>query len=73
MSTYAADIANKFDIKVKAALPATYADIMPTYQIAGNTMANVKLYNTHLNITLDDNYGIYDKATIQRIFNIYNS
>jgi len=70
--TYAARFANKFDIKVKAALPATYSNVSPNFHIASDTMANVNLYKFHLGITLDNNFGIFDKNTVESFKNLYS-
>lgn len=68
LSVYAGVIAKKIGIKVISALPATYANIDPTFHIAPSTMANVTFYKKHLDIKIEDgNYGVYDESTVQRV------
>ncbi len=63
---YAAFLAYRAGINVYAALPATYAEITPSFVISSNTMQNVNFYKNHLNVTVDaGDYGLYDKKTIQ--------
>ena len=36
-------------------------------------LANVNFYQKHLQVQLKDNYEIYNKDTVSRLINIYNS
>lgn len=74
LSVYAGVIAKDIGIKVVSALPATYANIDPSFHIAPSTMANVIFYKKHLDIVIENgNYGVYDEATVKRLETIYNS
>lgn len=62
---YASFLAKYGDINVYSALPATYAEIVPSFNISSKTMSNVKFYTKHLDVTVDSgNYGLYDKKTV---------
>ncbi|MCW3168334.1 hypothetical protein OMO38_07325 [Chryseobacterium sp. 09-1422] len=73
LSVYAGVIAKNIGVKVISALPATYANIDPTFHIAPSTMANVTFYKKHLEVEINENYGVFDEATVQRLETIYNS
>jgi hypothetical protein len=36
-------------------------------------MANVTFYKKHLEVEINENYGVFDEATVQRLETIYNS
>jgi hypothetical protein len=74
LGTYASTMASEIDVKVQAALPATYSEITPNFHISSLTKENVKFFKTHLNISLGElEYGIYDKTTVDRITTIFYS
>ncbi|MBK7129040.1 MAG: hypothetical protein IPH66_06710 [Crocinitomicaceae bacterium] len=64
--------------KIQAALPATYADISPTFRISSLTFENVIFYQNYFEIETDDerlNYGIYKpdfdcKKFLEEIFKL---
>ncbi len=64
---FAGYLAKYGDINVYAALPATYAEIVPTFIISSKTSSNVEFYTQHMGIKTDSgNYGLYDKKTIEK-------
>ncbi len=74
INVFAAILAQKFDIKVQAALPATYAEITPSFKISPSTYENVRFYEKHLNVKIGEfKYGIYDKDTVDKLTKIYTT
>ncbi|WP_296142953.1 hypothetical protein [uncultured Flavobacterium sp.] len=69
-AVFASFAAESFDIKIQAALPATYSEFN-TKEFTGvssNTFNTVKMYEVHLDVKIGElHYGIYDKATVTRL------
>ncbi|WP_054851304.1 hypothetical protein [Olleya sp. ITB9] len=65
LGLYAVNLAYYSNITVYAALPATYAEITPSFTISSKTQQNVNFFKTHLNVTIDsDNYGKFDRTSV---------
>jgi len=59
--TYASIASKLLDKKVLAALPATYAEISPTFRISPKVLSNVTFFKSYFNFGTDNlNYGIYE-------------
>ena len=68
LGLYGVHLAYRANITVHAALPATYAEITPSFTISSLTQQNVNFYKTHLNVNIDsDKYGIFDRTSVTTI------
>ena len=71
---YASMMAKKCNIRVQAALPATYSSTDPYFHIADTVLGNVKAYKEIFNVSIGEfNFGIFDKETVERLTNLYHS
>ena len=66
---FAATLVSYIDIRVIAALPSTYAEFSnPTvFHISKSTKEDANFYNKYLGVELDNSYGVFDKATVDRL------
>nr|WP_311460725.1 hypothetical protein [uncultured Capnocytophaga sp.] len=74
IAMYASLMAKNCNIKVQAALPATYSSTYPYFHIADTVLGNVKAYKEIFNVSIGEfNFGIFDKETVERLTNLYYS
>lgn len=74
INMYASVMAKKCNIRVQAALPATYSSTDPYFHIADIVLGNVKAYKEIFNVPIGElNFGIFDKETVERLTNLYHS
>ncbi len=71
IGVYGAHLAYYANIIVHAALPATYAEITPSFKISSKTQQNIDFYKTHLKVKVDsENYGIYNRSEFEKIYKL---